>query len=179
MTLDNKQRGVLKGILSGAFLTIAVLGAGIAYFPAALTSDAGVDDRLAFTLKADVLVVVWLAVSIGMLARHRFFTPEDIDGAAQSSGSQRAQVLQSKLQNTLEQVVLAILAHMMWAVIMPVSWITGVPAAAMLFFVGRILFIRGYDGGAPARALGFALTFYPSIIMLLLSVVTIVLSLAR
>jgi uncharacterized membrane protein YecN with MAPEG domain len=37
-----------------------------------------------------------------------------------------------------------------------------------VFFVGRILFWRGYARGAPARALGFALTFYPSVAMILL-----------
>jgi len=39
--------------------------------------------------------------------------------------------------------------------------------AAILFVFGRILFWRGYARGAPARALGFALTFYPTLAMLL------------
>ena len=38
--------------------------------------------------------------------------------------------------------------------------------AATLFVIGRVLFWRGYASGAPARALGFALTFYPQVVML-------------
>ena len=38
--------------------------------------------------------------------------------------------------------------------------------AAMLFVIGRVLFWRGYASGAPHRALGFALTFYPQVVML-------------
>ena len=53
---------------------------------------------------------------------------------------------------------------------MPQTWQAAVPAAAILFFVGRVLFWRGYAHGASARALGFALTFYPSVAMLLLVV---------
>ena len=58
---------------------------------------------------------------------------------------------------------------------MPVTWMPGILAAAILFFVGRFLFIRGYAGGAPARALGFAMTFYPSVLMLFIILVTLVL----
>ena len=107
-------------------------------------------------------------VNIGLLARHRFFTPEDIDGGGLTKGTPQAQVLQSTLQNTLEQTVLGLSTHIVWAVTMPPSWQTAVAAAAILFFVGRVLFWRGYVHGASARALGFALTFYPSVGMLIL-----------
>lgn len=35
-----------------------------------------------------------------------------------------------------------------------------------LFVIGRILFRRGYAKGAAARSFGFALTYYPSLLML-------------
>jgi uncharacterized membrane protein YecN with MAPEG domain len=107
-------------------------------------------------------------VNIGLLARHRFFTPDDIDGGGLTKGTQQAQVLQSTLQNTLEQAVLAVSVHAMWAAVMPETWQAAVAAAAILFVVGRVFFWRGYAQGAPARALGFALTFYPSVAMVLL-----------
>jgi len=53
---------------------------------------------------------------------------------------------------------------------MPVSWIAAIPAAVVLFVLGRVLFLRGYRGGAPSRAIGFALTFYPTVLMLVLLV---------
>ncbi len=33
--------------------------------------------------------------------------------------------------------------------------------------LGRALFWRGYEGGAPGGALGFGLTFYPTMLLLL------------
>ncbi len=77
------------------------------------------------------------------------------------------------LQNTLEQTLLALTVHLIWVVVMPLSWIAAVPAAAIMFFSGRLLFIHGYSKEAPSRALGFALTFYSSVIMLLTIIVVI------
>ena len=76
--------------------------------------------------------------------------------------------MQSILQNTLEQSVLAVLVDLIWAVVMPITWVPAVLAAAIMFFIGRTLFAVGYAGGAPSRALGFVLTFYPSIVILIL-----------
>jgi len=75
-------------------------------------------------------------------------------------------MLQSLLQNTLEQTVIAIMVYMAWAVTMPAEWSSVVPMAAILFAVGRVLFFSGYEKGAPSRALGFALGFYSSVGML-------------
>ena len=46
-----------------------------------------------------------------------------------------------------------------------------VPVAlfAACFTAGRLLFWTGYRDGAEARALGFALTFYPSVAALLMA----------
>jgi uncharacterized membrane protein YecN with MAPEG domain len=81
-------------------------------------------------------------------------------------------VLQATLQNTLEQTVLALGTHAIWALTMPRAWQGVIPVAAILFAIGRLLFWRGYAAGAGARALGFALTFYPTLIMILLILVT-------
>ena len=146
-------------------LTLAVIAPPYAVLPGQETSAV-----LVHALKWDVLLVVCLTANIAMLARHRFFTPADINGGGLSEGTSEAQLLQSILQNTLEQSVLALAVHASWAAAMPQTWQAAVPAAAILFVLGRVLFWRGYARGAPARALGFALTFYPSVLMLLLVV---------
>ena len=166
--LTKKQQGVLRGMITGLVAAVLALGLAIVFPPAALLPQQGFPAALAHALKWDVLIVVCLATNIALLARHRFFTPEDIDGGGLSKGTPQAQVLQSTLQNTLEQAVLGLAVHVTWAAAMPRSWQAAVPAAAMLFFAGRILFWRGYARGAPARALGFALTFYPAVVMFLL-----------
>ena len=164
MTLTDKQTGVLKGMVAGLAITVASLGFAIF----GLESPVSVADAsLAHAIKWDTLVVACLAINIALLARHRFFTPDDIDGGGLSKGTPTAQILQATLQNTLEQTVLALAVHAVWSSVMPPTWQLAIPAASILFIVGRILFWRGYASGAPARALGFGLTFYPSLVMLL------------
>jgi len=175
MSLTSKQKGVLRGIVTGAAVTVIAITSAVVWHPPRLLPEDGLGNRLVFALQWDVLLLLSLVLSIGWLARHRFFSPEDIDGGGLSSGTAQATMLQSVLQNTLEQVVLGVLTHMLWAVTMPLTWQAAIPVAAMLFLFSRLLFARGYEGGAPARALGFALTFYPSVLMLLGIVVQLVL----
>jgi hypothetical protein len=169
--LTEKQRGVLRGMLLGVVFTLLALALAIvAARGVLLPGDNDVASAIAHALRWDILLVLWLAANIAMLARHRFFTPADIDGGGLSDGTSTARILQSILQNTLEQAVLAISVHLIWAATMPWRWQAAIPAAAMLFFLGRALFWRGYARGAPARALGFALTFYPTVAMLVMLV---------
>lgn len=164
MALDQTQRGVLRGMLSA--LAVAAVGlAGAAWWfptaPGLLTAPG----RLAAALRWDVLVLACLVLSIGALARHRFFTPADINGSGLTAGTDKAKVMQAVLQNTLEQAVIAVLAHLLWAAAAPAAWFAAMPAAAVLFAIGRLSFALGYRHGAPARAFGFALTFYPTVIL--------------
>ena len=175
--LTEKQQGVLRGMATGVIATLLALTVAIIARPPALTPDQGHPGALTHALSWDVLVVACLMVNIGLLARHRFFTPDDIDGGGLSRGTPQAQILQSTLQNTLEQAVLAVSVHAIWAAVMPHTWQAAVPVAAILFLLGRVLFLRGYARGAPARALGFALTFYPSVAMVLLIVGRLILAL--
>ena len=75
MALTVKQRGVLKGIIVGATITFVVIVGAIVARPMVLSPEATVGERLSFALWADAFIVLWLGISIGMLARHRFFTP--------------------------------------------------------------------------------------------------------
>lgn len=169
--LTEKQRGVLGGMLLGLASTLVALPLAIKAAPSAfLPDDNSAASAIVHALRWDLLLVLWLAANIAMLARHRFFTPADIDGGGLSDGTPIAKVLQSVLQNTLEQTFLAVSVHLMWAATMPARWLAAIPVAAMLFFIGRALFWRGYAHGAPARALGFALTFYPTVAMLVVAV---------
>ncbi|APC96673.1 MAPEG family protein [Francisella frigiditurris] len=160
--MTEKQKGVLRGMVIGSSISIAIILVGVY---ANILSN--IDNSLTIAFKALLLPALFLMISIGRLAGHRFFTPEDIDGGGLSVGSEKAKVLQSLLQNTLEQFCLALAAYTAWAVIMPSDTLSVIIYAAIVFAVGRILFFHGYDKGAPSRALGFTLTFYPSVFMLL------------
>ena len=67
-------------------------------------------DRLQATLRADLFVLLCLAAAIGDVARRRFFSVQDIAAAGPASPAVAA--ARSMLQNTLEQSVLAIGAHL-------------------------------------------------------------------
>jgi uncharacterized membrane protein YecN with MAPEG domain len=166
MALTEKQNGVLKGMIFGAITAVAIVIVGAWLNPFSIGDNMNVFERLGIAIKSALLPSLFLAVSVGRLAKHRFFTPEDIDGGGLSNGTDEAKFLQSLLQNTLEQFALALVVYLAWAVTMPATWMSVVPLAAIAFSIGRIMFFAGYKNGAPSRAVGFTLTFYPSLVML-------------
>lgn len=165
MALTRKQIGVLRGMLIASAISVSAIVSGPILSPDLLTPGDDLQSRLAFVWGWDLLIVFWLLATVGTLARRRFFSPEDIDGGASSAGSDGARVHQAIVQNTLEQVVLAVIVHTVCAVFFPIGWMSAIPIAVILFAIGRALFWRGYYGGAPARAVGFGLTFYPTLLL--------------
>jgi hypothetical protein len=161
MALTRTQAGVAAGMAGGFALTLA------AFLWPQLPGVAE-DDRKSLWLACAVIVSVWLLVSVGRLAGHRFFTPADIDGGGLSDGTPKAKLLQTLIQNTLEQVVLAVPAYGAWLWLGPPDRHGLVIVFAFYFAIGRLLFFAGYARGAPWRALGFTLTFYPTVGLYLL-----------
>lgn len=175
MALSTAQQGVLRGMAAAVAVTLVSIVGAVWLRPGFLQPLPAIQERLAATLRWDLLVLACLVVAIGVLARHRFFTPADIDGGGLTAGTDRARVLQAVLQNTLEQAVIAVLAHLVWTAATPAGWYPAVPVAAVLFVIGRACFAFGYRGGAPARAFGFALTFYPTVLLIAVSGVMLLL----
>lgn len=130
--------------------------------------NASASERLALWAKWNVPRALCAVAHIQQVAIHRFNSAEDVPGAL-TVGSARVKLLQAMLQNTLEQLVVAVLASGGFAVLAPSRWLVLVPVYSLLFVLGRLLFVLGYSGGAPSRAAGFALTYMPSLIMLGLS----------
>jgi hypothetical protein len=153
-------------MIRGAIAGIAIVFAGAWLNPFGIDPTLRGFDLLGIAISSAMLPALFVAVSIGRLAKHRFFAPADIDGGGLSSNTDEAKVLQALLQNTLEQFALVFGVYLAWAVTMPAASMSVVPLAAIAFAVGRILFFAGYKQGAPSRALGFTLTFYPSLVML-------------
>ncbi len=123
-------------------------------------------ERLGLAAKTDLFVVLWLAIAISDVARRRFISPLDIKGSSEGPGSPEIRNANAFLQNTLEQVAIAVPAHVALALYYRGSAAI-VPAFGALFCVGRLLFWIGYRRGAVARAFGFAITFYPSVAALI------------
>jgi MAPEG family len=154
----------------GLALLTAIAGFAFSatYVPRVWAVGSDLTSRVTLASWALLLPAATLFVCIARLAKHRFFTPEDIHGGALTNGTERAKLLQSLLQNTLEQFCLALPIYIATSIIAPASLLPVVPAAAAMFLVGRLSFFAGYATGAPSRAYGFALTFYPTVLLLLL-----------
>ncbi len=174
MTLNPGQRSVTHGIL--AALAFVAVFSGIGYFWLAPNvgpfETAGA--RLAFALKADIFVFVWLVPCIGRVANVRFYSPADLAGSGLSEASPRIRVPSAILQNTIEQCLLAVGAHLGLAALLRGDELRLIPLLVVLFGVGRLAFWLGYPRGAGGRAFGFATTFYPTVGAYLLCVVLLV-----
>jgi hypothetical protein len=166
MELSEKQKGVVRGVVPAALITATSMVGATLLVPANALPVNETGARLAWALQWALLPILALMISIIRVANHRFSTPADIDGSGLTAGTERILVLRAIVQNTLEQSVLACAAYAVWAVTLPYLWLRAVPIAAVLFVTGRILFARGYERGAPGRALGFGLTAYPTFGML-------------
>lgn len=172
MSLDDKQKKVLAGMLIGALVAISTVVLSAWFNPLSYNINMSHAERLSIGIQSLTLPALCLMVAIGRIARYRFFSPSDIDGSITDS-SQTLRLLQSLLQNTLEQFVLAIAAYLLWSVTMPISWLSVPALAGVLFAIGRVLFFMGYRHGAPARAVGFTLAFYTSVLMLATVAITL------
>jgi hypothetical protein len=163
--LGSEQRGVAIGMASGLLMAVAFLTLAAIFGGARIAPSASVEFRLQLLAASLMAPAASLFICIARLAKHRFFTPEDINGSALTEGSARAKLLQALLQNTLEQLALALPVYFVGAITFPSHLLGLIAAAAAMFFVGRVLFYIGYSGGAPSRAFGFAFTFYPTVLL--------------
>lgn len=170
MTPD--QKGVARGMAAGMLAALLVVPLPL-YWHGLPSIPSEAFGLLAVWLFLAASVVFWIFVGVARLAKQRFFNPDDIDAAAAATGTPQARILQAILQNTLEQAVLAVIVYGAWLFWAPAAWRMSAVLAAILFLAGRLLFTLGYSRGAQARAMGFALTFYPSVLLLFMVLVRV------
>jgi hypothetical protein len=103
-----------------------------------------------------------MLLMIARLAQRRFFDDSAIDGAAFPEGS-AGQIDQRVLQNTVEQMVLALAIWPAAAVILQADGPGVIAALGFGLAVARIAFWVGYHLSPPLRAFGFAASFYPTV----------------
>ena len=163
--MDPTQRGVAAGMALGLSTAAAVLIFVVMYCGPRIASPASLEFRMQLLAASVLAPALSLFICIARLAKHRFFTPEDINGSGLSGGTARARLLQALLQNTLEQLALALPVYLSCSLAYPGRFLGTIPAAAAMFLIGRIAFFTGYAKGASSRAFGFAFTFYPTAIL--------------
>ncbi len=80
MSLTEKQFGVLKRIIVGLSIALCIVGLGSYMNPFGYNETFEPINKLHIAILCCLVPTFFLAVSIGRLAKHRFLTPEDIDG---------------------------------------------------------------------------------------------------
>jgi hypothetical protein len=171
---EYEQRRVIRGVVLAILIGTVVLLAGYLFVPSPLHGTANVAERIALALRVDIVVFAWLIAAIANVGNRRFFSRDDIQGAGFYPPSERIAIPVAILQNTLEQTVLAVGAHLILATMLVGQELVLLPVLAVLFCVGRATFWVGYRGGAGQRAFGFALTFYPTLAAYLLAIILLI-----
>lgn len=167
--LSEKQHGVAKGMALAAGTVVVSFGVTGLYATKPTHTSPG------WRHKPLLGPALCLAGNIGIIAKHRFFTPQDIDGSGMTEGTTQIKILQATLQNTLEQAALAVPVYLATSEdLQPLPLVS-----SACFVLGRIFFWRGYSKGAPSRAYGFALTFYSTVTLLVLNIGSTAMEMAR
>lgn len=109
----------------------------------------------------DLPIFPWLAGCVGGVSQGRFWTPADRHGSAFVAPSKAIAVRAAVLQNTLEQTVLAVGAHLILATVLLGSELVLIPLLVLRYLIGRVAFAFGYARSPIARAFGMALTGAP------------------
>lgn len=118
-------------------------------------------ERLGYAAKWSLVPGGCLLIGVLMVANYRFFSPS-IDPLA-GAEDRMTEIWQRYTRNTLEQTVLFTLGAFAYATVTFQYWLKALPIIALLFVIGRGLFIAGYLIRPTLRATGFAMTFYPII----------------
>ncbi len=161
MELDQQQRGIVLRSLAAFVVAAAVLGAGYLWFPPSFVgvgSSMSLAESIAFALKWDLLIFLWLLGCIQVAARTRLPSPGDRPDSASAPPRPATLVPSAVLQNSLEQTVIASGAHLILATVLRGPELVIIPLLVLLYLIGRIGLAAGYAKGVVGRAFGMALT---------------------
>ena len=155
--MSGKRGKILIGMALGALWGIGLVWVGTVYVNLPIFT-------YTWTLALAFLFPgLTLAVMIGRLAQRRFFDDTIIDGEPFRTGT-GAEIDARVLQNTVEQLVLALILWPATGYILATDGPGVVLCLGLGFTVARVLFWVGYHVSPPLRAFGFAATFYPTLI---------------
>jgi len=163
--LDQQQKDVRTGMIAGGLFSLVWVWMGYGFLQMELPLWLTTGDRLAYVAKCELFAALMLLFGVMAVAGQRFFSRQAIEG--QSNGVSRSLSINLRyIQNTLEQLVLLVIAHMAFAAVAGRDEMRLIPVLVSLFMVGRICFWIGYHQNPVSRAFGFAATFYPTAVMM-------------
>jgi len=173
--LKREQKKVRRGVAYAFVVSTVVLGAAHVLLPplVGVTGD-DLESRLRFWAGANLFVLLWIIIGVGMVSRGRRHSAEDIRGSAYAPPSPKIAIAAAFLQNTLEQGVITMFALLLLVLLLRGPALPLVAGSVLLFTVGRVTFLAGYPKGAGARSFGMALTVLPSLFAFALSAASLI-----
>jgi hypothetical protein len=160
MTRD--QRIVAIGAASGIVIMVGLVWLLSWALPAPTVTDTAAD-RIAFALPWAVLAAVPLFAMVIVVGNARFAS-EAIDPTLGKESP--AMVVNGRVaDNTHQQFALFLVAMLALSVMLPIEWLSVIPAVSITFVLMRILFWVGYRIHPLYRAPGFSSTAYMNIFM--------------
>lgn len=162
---------VKLGFIITVFLTLALLF--VYWQPFSVAHGLSYADALALLAPWLMCLALPLVYAIARVAIYRFLTGVYRESAHKipfDHEDLRLQALKNQLQNTFEQALLALIVYLSLLSLLPSQHIGALYLSCVCFLLGRALFFLGYMHRGLARALGFALTFYPQILLLTFAV---------
>lgn len=164
MDLKAEQKKVLfRGVLA-LIACFIILGISYVLLPRVFLFPDALAERIAFALQVDLFIMFWIVVGVRMVSRGRLRSEADINGSAFGPPSSKIAIKIAFLQNTLEQAVSALGAHLALATLVSGSALSFLVGATVLFAAGRITFYVGYPYGAGGRAFGMVMTMLPTVL---------------
>ncbi|MCX7586300.1 MAPEG family protein [Phenylobacterium sp. 58.2.17] len=161
--LPTEQRAVLRQSLLAFAVCAPTLALASLGLPRVFSFPETLSERLAFGLRADLVIGLWVILGVRMVAKVRFESEADNAGSAYCRPSPRIAVPRAFLQNTLEQAFTAAFGILALATVEGEAALAYIAAMVVLFSLGRATFLRGYPRGAGGRAFGIATTALPTI----------------
>lgn len=166
--LTQQQKNVRVGMIAGAVFCVVWVWTGHAFMDIDLPLWVTTGDRMAYVAKCEIFAALTLLAGVMAVAGQRFFSDHAIEG--QTEGLSDALSINLRyIQNTLEQLVLLVITHMAYAATADNSEMKIIPILVSLFLIGRVCFWVGYHQSPVSRAFGFAVTFYPSVVMMVIT----------
>lgn len=163
MNLRVEQRKIRVRSLYALGFCSFVLGACHVVLPRLFNFPNELLERLAFVLRADLFVLLWVLICVRLVSSVRFRSAIDMSAALSGERSAKLAIRAAFLQNTLEQAVLAVGVHLALATLIEGTALSLIVGAVILFGIGRIAFFAGYSGGAGSRAFGMVVTVLPTL----------------
>jgi hypothetical protein len=159
--MSNDQKRVLAGMAAASVFSAVFFLVVFRLTEIDITPPGGIDTawRLEYALKCDVFAALCLLAGVGWISNRRFLMADAIGG----DPSPALEIDRRYVQNTTEQLILAIVAHLALVCVVDANSLRAVAVLAMLFVIGRATFWIGYHRSGTARAFGFSTTFYPTV----------------